>query len=56
MFFWALYPGLTQQVDDSLIVGGKQTDGVFEEKHEGGIDNTIRQLVGVCLDTHTGTI
>lgn len=44
---------LTQQVDDALVVGGKQSDGVFEQEHEGRVDDAIRQLVGVDLWTTT---
>jgi len=44
---------LTQQVDDALVVGGKQSDGVFEQEPEGRVDDAIRQLVGVDLWTTT---
>lgn len=40
---------LTQQVDDALVVGSKQSDGVFEQKHEGRVDDAVRQLVGIDL-------
>lgn len=41
--------GLTKQVDDAFIIGSKEPDGVFEEEHEGRIDDSISQLVGIDL-------
>lgn len=42
---------LTQHVDDAFIVRSKQSYGVFEEQHEGGVDHSVGELVGVWLDT-----
>lgn len=41
---------LTQEVDDALVVCRKQTDCIFEEKHEGCIDYTISQFIGIDLE------
>lgn len=41
--------GFTQEVDDAFIVRCKQTDGIFEQKHEGCVDNTICQFIGIDL-------
>lgn len=41
--------GLTEQVDDAFIIGGKEPDGVFEEEHESCVDDSISQLVGIDL-------
>lgn len=46
---------LTQQVDDPLIVGGKQTNGVFKKQHEGSVNHTIGELVRISLETHKET-
>lgn len=40
---------LTQQVDDALVVGSEESDGVFEEQHEGCVDDSVGQLVGINL-------
>lgn len=40
---------VTQEVDYALIVCRKQSDRVFEEEHEGCVDHTIRQFVGIDL-------
>lgn len=40
---------LTKQVDNAFIISSEEPDGVFEEKHEGGIDDSISQLVGIDL-------
>lgn len=40
---------LTKQVDNSFIISSKEPDGVFEEEHEGCIDDSISQLVGIDL-------
>ena len=40
---------LTQQVDDALVVRGKQPYGVFEEQHERRVDHPVGQLVRVGL-------
>lgn len=40
---------LTKQVDDSLVISSKEPDGVFEEEHEGCIDDSISQLIGIDL-------
>lgn len=40
----------TQQVDYSLVVRCKQSDRIFEQKHEGCIDHTVCQFVGVDLE------
>lgn len=39
----------TEQVDDPFIVGSKQPDGVFKQEHEGGIDDSICELVCIYL-------
>lgn len=41
--------GLTKQVDDAFIISSKEPDGVFEEKHEGCVDDSISKLVGIDL-------
>lgn len=41
--------GLTEQVDNAFVISSKEPDGVFEEEHEGGIDDSISQLVGIDL-------
>lgn len=40
---------LTKEVDYALIVCCKKSDGIFEQKHEGCIDDTICQLIGINL-------
>lgn len=40
----------TQEVDDALIVGCKQSDRIFEQKHKGRIDHTICQFIGIDLE------
>lgn len=40
---------LTKQVDDAFVVRSKEPDGVFEEEHEGCVDDSICQLVGIDL-------
>lgn len=42
---WAL----TKQVDDAFVVRSEEPDGVFEEEHEGCVDDSISQLVGIDL-------
>lgn len=39
----------TQEVDYALVVCRKQTDCIFEEKHEGCVDYTIPQFIGIDL-------
>lgn len=39
----------TQEVDYALIVSRKQSDRIFEQKHEGCIDHTIRQFISIDL-------
>lgn len=46
--------GLTEQVDDAFIVSSEEPDGVFEEQHEGCIDDSISQLVGIDLRESSG--
>lgn len=41
--------GLTKQVDDAFIISSEEPDGVFEEKHEGCVDDSISKLVGIDL-------
>lgn len=41
--------GLTKQVDNAFIISSKEPDGVFEEQHEGCIDDSISQLIGIDL-------
>lgn len=41
--------GLTEQVDNAFVISSKEPDGVFEEQHEGCIDDSISQLVGIDL-------
>lgn len=41
--------GLTKQVDNAFVVSSKEPDGVFEEEHEGCVDDSISQLVGIDL-------
>lgn len=41
--------GPTQQVDDAFVISSKEPDGVFEEEHEGCVDDSVGQLVGVDL-------
>ncbi|KAK6316701.1 hypothetical protein J4Q44_G00121010, partial [Coregonus suidteri] len=36
-------------VDNSFIVGSKEADGVFEEQHEGAVDDAIGQFIRVSL-------
>lgn len=40
----------TQEVDYALIVSSKQSDRIFEQKHEGCIDHTIGQFIGIDLE------
>lgn len=40
---------LTEHVDDPFVVGREQAYGVFKEQHEGGVDHSVGQLVGVGL-------
>lgn len=42
-------PVLTQEVDYALVVGRKQPDCIFKQKHEGCVDHTVCQLIGVDL-------
>lgn len=44
-----VHKGLTKQVDNAFIISSKEPDGVFEEQHEGCIDDSISQLVGIDL-------
>lgn len=44
---------LTEQVDNAFVVSSKEPDGVFEEEHEGCIDDSISQLIGVDLRKNT---
>lgn len=39
----------TQEVDYALIVCCKQSDRIFEQKHEGCIDHTICQFISIDL-------
>lgn len=39
----------TQEVDDALVVGRKQPDGVLEEEHEGGVDHTVGEFIRIHL-------
>lgn len=41
---------LTQQIDNAFIVGCKQSNGIFKQKHEGRVDHSIGELVGVDLE------
>lgn len=41
--------GHTKQVYDAFIISSEESDGVFKEEHEGCIDDSIRQLVGIDL-------
>lgn len=41
--------GPTQQVDDAFVISSKEPDGVFEEEHEGCVDDSVGQLVGIDL-------
>lgn len=41
--------GLTKQVDNAFVISSKEPDGVFEEEHEGCVDDSISQLVGIDL-------
>lgn len=41
---------LTQQVDNAFIVGRKQSNGIFKQKHERRVDHSIGELVGVDLE------
>lgn len=50
--------GPTEQVDDAFIISSEESDRVFKEEHEGCIDDSIRQLVGIDLkgcSQHTHT-
>lgn len=40
---------LTEQVDNAFVISSKESDGVFEEEHEGCVDDSISQLVGIDL-------
>lgn len=40
----------TQEVDYALIVCRKQSDRIFEKKHEGSIDHSICQFIGIDLE------
>lgn len=40
---------LTQHVDDPFVVRREQAYGVLKEQHEGGVDDSVGQLVGVGL-------
>lgn len=44
-----VHEGLTKKVDDAFIIGSKEPDGVFKEEHEGCVDDSISQLVGIDL-------
>lgn len=46
--------GLTKQVDNAFIISSKEPDGVFEEEHEGCIDDSISQFVGIDLRESIG--
>lgn len=53
--------GPTEQVDDAFIIGSEEPDRVFKEEHEGRIDDSVRQLVGIDLEgcsqhTHRRTL
>ena len=39
----------TQEVDNAFIVCCKQSDCVFEQKHESCVDHTICQFIGIDL-------
>lgn len=41
--------GPTQQVDDAFVISSEEPDGVFEEEHEGCVDDSVSQLIGVNL-------
>lgn len=41
--------GPTEQVDNAFVICSEEPDGVFEEEHEGCVDDSVRQLVGVDL-------
>lgn len=45
----AVCEGLTKQVDDAFIISSEEPNGVFEEEHEGCIDDSISQLIGIDL-------
>ncbi len=47
------YVWLTQHVDDPFVVSSKQPYGVFKQQHEGCVDHSIGQLVGVRLKKRT---
>lgn len=40
----------TQEVDYALIVRCKQSDRIFEQKHEGCVDHAICQFIGIDLE------
>lgn len=40
---------VTQEVDDALVVRRKESDCVFEEEHEGCVDDAVGQFIGVDL-------
>jgi hypothetical protein len=37
---------LTEQINDSVVVAGEQSDEISEEKHEGAVDNPVVQVGG----------
>lgn len=39
----------TEQVDDAFVISSEEPDGVFEEEHEGCVDDSVSQLVGIDL-------
>lgn len=41
--------GPTEQVDDAFVISSEEPDGVFEEEHEGCVDDSVSQLVGIDL-------
>ena len=45
---------LTKEVDDAVVVTGKEADQIAEEEQEGRVDNSISQIVGRAVKLQKG--
>lgn len=45
---------LTQQVNNAFVVGRKQSNGIFEQKHEGRVYHSVGELIGIDLEMEGG--
>lgn len=45
---------LTQQVDDSVVVTGKEPDKIFKEEDKRRVDNAVIQILGCGFEFYEG--